>query len=133
MVIDCIVIVIMISHFFYFARLQVVLHDSTYVALGLSDILDQATERLGYDWEYCTGNLSRHTTEGRQFCLRITNRDNGRSVGYIYGRPVTGLLRHERVQSYGHWPSSMDVVTESMTSIDANIWSCASTPELVFV
>ena len=64
MVIYCIVIVITISHFFCFARLQMVLHDSTYAALGLSAILDQATERLGYDWEYCTGNLGQHTTIG---------------------------------------------------------------------
>ena len=62
MVIYCIVIVITISHFF--ARLQVVLHDITYAALGLSAILDQATERLGYDWEYYTGNLGQHTTAG---------------------------------------------------------------------
>jgi len=38
MVIYCIVIVITISHFF--ARLQVVLHDITYAALGLSAILE---------------------------------------------------------------------------------------------
>ena len=55
MVIYCIVIVITISHFF--TRLQMVLHDNTYAALGLSTILDQATERLGYDWKYYTGNL----------------------------------------------------------------------------
>ena len=85
MVIYCIVIVITISHFF--ARLQVVLHDITYVASGLSAILDQAIERLRYDWEYCTGNLGQHTTTGRQFCMRFTNGANGRSVGYIYGRP----------------------------------------------
>ena len=47
MVIYCIVIVITISHFF--ACLLVVLHDSTYAALGLLAILDQATERLEYD------------------------------------------------------------------------------------
>jgi hypothetical protein len=75
-----------ISHFFCFARLQVMLHDSTYAALGLSAILDQATQRLGYDWEYCTGNLGQHTTAGCQFYIRITNSANGRSVGYIYGR-----------------------------------------------
>ena len=64
-----------------------VLHDSTYAALGLSAILDQATERLGYDLEYCTGNLSQHTTAGRQFYIRFTNGANDRSVGYTYGRP----------------------------------------------
>ena len=53
----------MISHFF--ARLQVVLHDSTYAALGLSAILDQATERLMYDWKYYTRNLDQRTTAGR--------------------------------------------------------------------
>ena len=63
MVIYCIVIVITTSHFF--DRMQVVLHDITYAALGLSGILDQATERLGYDWEYCSRNLSQHTTAGR--------------------------------------------------------------------
>ena len=30
---------------------------------------------------------------------------------------VTGLLRHERVQLYGHWLSSIVVVTESVTSM----------------
>jgi hypothetical protein len=56
--------------------------------LDLSAIIDQATERHGYDWEYCTRNLVQHTTEEeRQFCIRITSRANGRSVGYIYGRP----------------------------------------------
>ena len=67
-----------------------VLHDSTYAALGLLTIVDQATERLRYDWEYCTGNLGQHTTTGRQFCMRFTNGANGRSVGYIYGRPCHG-------------------------------------------
>ena len=63
MVIYYIVIVITISHFF--ACLQVVFYDSTYVPLGLSAILDQATERLGYDWEYYTRNIGQHTTAGR--------------------------------------------------------------------
>ena len=85
MVIYCIVIVITISHFF--ARLQVVLYDITYAALGLSAILEQATERLGYDWEYYTGNLGQHTTTGCQFYIRFTNGANGGLVGYIYGRP----------------------------------------------
>ena len=85
MVIYYIVIVITISHFF--ACLQVVFYDSTYVPLGLSAILDQATVRLRYDWEYYTGNLGEHTTTGHQFCIRFTNGANGRSVGYIYGRP----------------------------------------------
>ena len=64
-----------------------VLHDNTYAALGLSAILDQAMEILSYDWEYCTGNLSQHTTVGCQFSIRFTNWDNDRSVGYIYGYP----------------------------------------------
>ena len=64
-----------------------VLHDSTYAALGLLAIVDQATERLGYDYEYYTRNLVQHTTIGRQFCIRFTNGANGRSVGYIYRRP----------------------------------------------
>ena len=84
MVIYCIVIVIMMSHF-CFDRLQVVLHDNTYAALGLSAILDQAMERLGYDWEYYTRNLGQHTTAGHQFYIRFTNGANGHSVGYIYG------------------------------------------------
>ena len=62
------------------------LHDSTYVALGLSAILDQATERLGYDWEYYTRNHRQHTIVVHQFCIRFTNGANGCSVGYIYGR-----------------------------------------------
>jgi len=55
--------------------------------LALSAILDQATERLRYDWEYYIGNLGQHTTAGRQFCIKFTNGANGRLVGYIYGRP----------------------------------------------
>ena len=94
-----------------------VLHDSTYAALGLSAILDQATERLGYDWKYCTRNLGQHTTGGRQFCIRFTSGANGRSVVTSMDDHDTGLLRHERVQSYRHYPSSMAVVTESVTSI----------------
>jgi hypothetical protein len=73
--------------FFGFARLQLVLHDPTYAGMALSAILDQATERLGYNWEYCTGNHGQETTEGRLFYIRFTNGANGRSVCYIYGRP----------------------------------------------
>ena len=64
-----------------------VLHDSTYAALSLLAILDQATEKLGYDWEYYIGNLGQHTTTGCQFCIRFTNGADGCSIGYIYGRP----------------------------------------------
>jgi hypothetical protein len=73
--------------FFGFACLQLVLHDTTYARMALSAILDQATERLGYNWEYCTGNYGQQTTEGRQFYIRFTNGANGCLVGYIYGRP----------------------------------------------
>ena len=54
-----------------------------HVACGA--ILDQATEQLGYDWDFCNGNLGQLTIEGRQYCIRITNRGSGHSVGYIYG------------------------------------------------
>ena len=64
-----------------------VLHGITYATLGLSAILDQAMERLRYDWVYYIGNLGQHTTVGRQFCIRFTNGANCRSVGYIYRRP----------------------------------------------
>jgi hypothetical protein len=73
--------------FFGFAHLQLVLHDTTYAGMALSVILDQAIQRLGYNWEYCSGNHGQQTTEGRQFCIRFTNGANGSSVGYIYGRP----------------------------------------------
>jgi hypothetical protein len=67
--------------FFGFACLQLVLHDTTYARMALSAILDQATERLGYNWEYCTRNHGQQTSEGRQFCIRFTNGANGHSVG----------------------------------------------------
>ena len=44
-------------------------------------------EQLGYDWDFCNGNLGQLTVEGHQYCIRITNRGSGHSVGYIYGRP----------------------------------------------
>ena len=67
--------------------MQIALQDLTYAACGLWAVLDQATEQLGYDWNFCNGNLDQLTIEGRQYCIRITNRGSGRSVGYIYGRP----------------------------------------------
>jgi hypothetical protein len=65
--------------------MQIELQNLTYAACGLSAVLDQATEQLGYDWDFCNGNLGQLTTEGRQYCIRMTN--SGRSVGYICGRP----------------------------------------------
>ena len=79
------IIVITFSNFFL--RMQIALQDLTYAACGLWAVLDQATEQLGYDWDFCNGNLGQLTIEGRQYCIRITNRGSGRSVGYIYGRP----------------------------------------------
>ena len=67
--------------------MQIVLQDLTYVACGLWAILDQATEQLGYDWDFYNGNLDQLTIEGRQYYIRITNRGSGHSVGYIYGQP----------------------------------------------
>ena len=61
------------------------LHDLTYAACGLAAVLDQATYQLGYDWDFCA-HLGQQTTEGRQYCIRFTDLDSGRSVGYIYGR-----------------------------------------------
>ena len=74
-----------ILYFFLFLCMQIVLEDLTYAACGLWAVLDQATEQLGYDWDFCNGNLGQLTIEGRQYCIRITNRGSGRSVGYIYG------------------------------------------------
>ena len=54
--------------------MQIALQDLTYAACGLWVVLDQATERLGYDWDFYNGNLSQLTIEGRQYCIRITNR-----------------------------------------------------------
>ena len=67
--------------------MQIVLHYLTYAACGLWAILDQATDQLRYDWDFYHENLSQVTIEGCQYCIRITNRGSGRSVGYIYGRP----------------------------------------------
>ena len=67
--------------------MQIALQDLTYAACGLWAVLDQATEQLGYDWDFCNGNLSQLTIEGHQYCIRITNRGSDHSVGYIYGRP----------------------------------------------
>jgi hypothetical protein len=71
--------------------MQIELQDLPYAACDLSAVLDQATEQLGYDWDFCNGNLSQLTTEGRQYCIRMTNTGSGRSVGYICGRP---FFRH---------------------------------------
>jgi hypothetical protein len=71
--------------------MQIELQDLTYAACGMSAVLDQATEQLGYDWDFYNGNLGQLTTEGRQYCIRMPNRGSGRSVGYIYGRP---FFRH---------------------------------------
>ena len=67
--------------------MQIALQDLTYAACGLWAVLDQAMEQLGYDCDFCNGNLDQLTVEGRQYCIRITNRGNGRLVRYIYGRP----------------------------------------------
>ena len=67
--------------------MQIVLQDLTYATCGLCAVLDQAIEQLGYDWDFCNGNLGQLIIEGRQYCIRITNRGSGCSVGYIYGRP----------------------------------------------
>ena len=67
--------------------MQIALQDLTYAACGLWASLNQATEQLECDWNFCNGNLSQFTIEGRQYCIRITNRGSGRSVGYIYGQP----------------------------------------------
>ena len=67
--------------------MQIVLQDLTYAACGLWAVLDQVTEKLGYDWDFCNENHGQLTIEGRQYCIRITNWGSGRSVGYIYGRP----------------------------------------------
>ena len=67
--------------------MQIALQDLTYAACGFWAILDQAMEQLGYDWDFYNGNLGQLTTEGRQYCIRITNRGSGHSVGYIFGRP----------------------------------------------
>ena len=67
--------------------MQIALQDLTYAACGLWAVLDQATEQLGYDWDFCNGNLGQLTIEGCQYCIRTTNRGSGHSVGYIYGQP----------------------------------------------
>ena len=64
--------------------MQIALQNLTYAACGLWAVLDQAMEQLGYDWDFCNGNLDQLTIEGRQYCIRITNRGIGHSVGYIY-------------------------------------------------
>ena len=45
--------------------MQIALQDLTYAACGLWVILDQATKQLGYDWDFCNGNLDQLTIEGR--------------------------------------------------------------------
>jgi hypothetical protein len=44
--------------------MQIELQDLTYAACGLSAVLDQATEQLGYDWDFYNGNLCQLTTKG---------------------------------------------------------------------
>ena len=51
--------------FFLSFYMQIVLQDLTYAACGLWAILDQATEQLGYDWDFYNGNLGQLTIEGR--------------------------------------------------------------------
>jgi hypothetical protein len=89
--------------------MQIELQDLTYVACGLSAVLDQATEQLGYDWDFCNGNLSQLTTEGHQYCIRMTNRGSGRSVGYIYGRPF-----------FWHCEAKESALVRAFTVIDAS-------------
>jgi hypothetical protein len=89
--------------------MQIELQDLTNVACGLSAILDQATEQLGYDWDFCNGNLSQLTTEGRQYCIRMTNRGSGRSVGYIYGRPF-----------FWHCEAKESALIQALTVIDVS-------------
>ena len=67
--------------------MHIALQDLTYAAYGLWAVLDQATEQLGYDWDFCNRNLGQLTIEGHQYYIRITNRGSCRSVGYIYVRP----------------------------------------------
>ena len=43
--------------------MQIALQDHTYAACGLWAILDQATKQLGYDWDFCNGNLGQLTIE----------------------------------------------------------------------
>ena len=69
----------------------------TFVAAGIENILSQALEQLGYDWEYMVqqGHL---TYVGIQYCLKFTpNPANGQSVDYIYGRSCVN--RHEAKES----------------------------------
>jgi hypothetical protein len=72
--------------------MQIELQDLTYATCGLSAVLDQATEQLGYDWDFCNGNIGQLTTEGRQYCIRMTNT----------GDHSFGIVRQKRVHSYGH-------------------------------
>ena len=61
--------------------MQIALQGLTYAASGLWAVLDQATEQLGYDCDFCNGNLGQLTIEGRWYCIRITNRGSGHLVG----------------------------------------------------
>ena len=45
--------------------MQIALQDLTYAACGLWVVLDQAMEQLGYDCDFCNGNLGQLTVEGR--------------------------------------------------------------------
>ena len=101
--------------------MQIALQDLTYAACGLWVVLDQAMEQLGYDWDFCNENLGHLTIEGRQYCIRITNRGSGRSVGYIYDRP---FFRY-----YEAWESALiraldfiDISGYIIRDINYHIW-----------
>ena len=91
--------------------MQIALQDLTYAACGSWAVLDQAMEQLGYDWDFYNGNIGQLTIEGRQYCIRITNRGSGRSIGYIYGRPFfwyceareSALIRALDFIEHGSW------------------------------
>ena len=63
--------------------MQIALQDLTYAACGLWAVLDQDTEQLGYNWDFCNGNLGQLTIEGRQYCIRITNRGSCNTPGVL--------------------------------------------------
>jgi hypothetical protein len=72
-----------------FLRLQNLLHNFTYAAASIQDILSQALQQLGYDWDY-VDHMGQPTTHGIQYCLKFTLNPaamDGPTVGYIYGLP----------------------------------------------
>jgi hypothetical protein len=101
--------------------MQIELQDLTYAACGLSAVLDQATKQLGYDWGFCNGNFGQLTTDGRQYCIRMTYRSSGHSVGYIYDRP---FFRHcEAKESALIWALTViDASGYIIRDINYNIW-----------